>query len=134
MQAKISIERMGRIRKVRFNDLFVGNDPKGEVRAQWSSLYQSLHRNQFEICLDMKQVTSGGKEIDEATRDFTDMFDRMENWCNANCTGIWTVWDNEEELDQNATEVTIEVQIMFEHEEDLMRFIKDCALIAKLTY
>lgn len=134
MQAKISIGTMRRSRFVRYEDLFLGRDPKAEVRAQWSSLFQAFTRNKFMITLDMAQVTSGGRDVDEITDDYTKMFDRMEEWCDINCSGLWSIRDNEEDLDQNATEVSIEVHLMFELEEDLMRFIKDCAILMKLSY
>lgn len=134
MQAKIAINRMARLRKMDYKKLFVGNDVKGEVRTEWSSLYQNLHRHTFQIWLNMAQVPTGGVSIEEATDTFTEMFDTMEDWCDANCKGFWSVTDNEDELDDSASEITVEVNMMFELEEDLMRYIKDCALLAKLSH
>lgn len=134
MQAKISIRQMSRSRQMRFENLFVGNDAKGEVRAQWSSLYQAFYRNQFMMLLDMKQMERGGRDIDEVTQDFTEMFERIESWCDANCTGLWTIWDNDAELNREAPNLLIEAIFMFEYEEDLIRFIRDCAVMMKLTY
>lgn len=134
MQAKISIAHFGRKRMIRFDDLFIGNDPKGELRTEWSSLYQAFHRNKFEIRLNLAQVTYDGLPIGEATSGYVEMFSRMEDWCNKNCVGLWTTWDNESEIDDNAVEVELEANFMFEHEDDLLRFIKDSAVLMRLTY
>lgn len=119
---------------VRYSDLFLGNDLKREVRAEWSSLFQSLHRHKFMITLDAQQVQSGGQSIEEATDEYMKMFDHMEEWCDANCTGFWTTWDNEHEVDENATDAKLEIHFMFEFEDDLIHYIRDCAVLAKLSY
>ena len=119
---------------MRYSDMFIGGNPKGEVRAEWSSLYQSFHRHKFMITLDSQQVPSGGKSFEEATDEFTRMFDRMEEWCDANCAGFWTIWDNDDEIDDDAPEVEFEIHFMFELEDDLIRYIRDCAILSKLSH
>ena len=133
MQAKISVGRMKRTRSIRYLDLFLGSDRKGEVRAQWSSLYQAFNRNQFRVDIEASQVTHGGVDMDKAESQLEALYGGMEDWCDANCTGFWTVDDNDEDLDKDAKDVTFELTFMFEVEDDLIRFIRDCALLTKLS-
>lgn len=118
---------------LRYSDLFVGNDVKGEVRSEWSNLFQALHRHKFLVTLDIKKANSGGKDIEEATTEYVQMFNHMEEWCDINCTGLWSTWDNEGEVSEDAPEVELEIHFMFEFEDDLIRFIRDCAVLAKLS-
>lgn len=134
MQAKVKIGAMRRARHMPHSKLFLGDDPKQEVRTQWSSLYQAFHRNKFLINIEMAQVTHGGRSIEDITQDYGDMFSRMEEWCDANCTGLWSISDNEDEQDRDAMEASIDVHFMFEVEEDLIQFTRDCAVMMKLTY
>ena len=134
MQAKVSIRHFRRSRFIRFTDMFLGSDTKKEVRAEWSSLLQTFHRNKFDVVMSFEKVASGGSHMDDVSDQFTEMFDRMEDWCEANCSGFWTVWDNEDEIDDNLEYLDLRASVMFEYEEDLMRFIRDCAVIQKLTY
>ena len=134
MQAKVKIKHFRRSRFIRFTDMFIGHDTKNEVRAEWSSLQQTFHRNKFDVVLSFEKVATGGASVDDVSDQFAVMFDNMEDWCEANCSGFWTVWDNESEIDDESDYLDLRASMMFELEEDLMRFIRDCAVIQKLTY
>jgi hypothetical protein len=133
MLAEIKIDQMRRCRMIRYNDLFLGSSSTGEVRPVWSDLYQNFHRNKFLITIKIRKVHEGGRPIEDITTEYTDAFSQMEAWCDSNCSGFWTVWDNEDELDDGLPSSELKIQFMFEYEEDLIRYIRDCAVITKLS-
>lgn len=133
MLAEIKINQMRRCRQIRYNDMFLGNNSAGEVRSEWSDLSLKFQRNMFLITITVNKVKEGGKPIEEATAEYTEIFCKMEEWCDNNCAGFWTVWDNEDEVDADLPGNELKLKFMFEHEDDLILFIRDCAVLVKLS-
>lgn len=133
MQAEIRLGEMRRTRALDYPKLFINNDPKKEVRAEWSDLFRKFYRHRFEINLHASHIKQGGQSFQEAGARFVEMFGKLEEWCDTNCEGHWTCTDNEEDIDEDQDESDLQVFFMFEFEGDLETFIKHSALIAKLA-
>lgn len=111
----------------------------GGIRAEWQSLYEKMLQNQ--VLMEFK--TSEVNVQKGSYQDIKPMIMEIHEYCDKHCTGFWTYTRTySRAFDYNQVSLTRQDKdhgagrfiVHFEKEEDLEPFLKNCALVMKLSH
>jgi hypothetical protein len=131
--AELKITKSQRLRNIGYDELFVGNDKTGEVRSSWTSLYESMNRNKFHLQLHLSADRVEAIKSEHVTLAIEAM-DKLSTWCNDNCQGLWSSRDDSEEVETTGSLIIINLSVLFELEADLEKFMREYAVLIKLSH
>lgn len=113
------------------------NNSSDSIKPEFLDLYLSMLRNQVTIELRISFDRNTGEQTAKKIKEFGE---NLQEYLDKNCKGFWS------ENDDNPVEVSsesenlsrlsvfdIKVRRLFEYEEDADQFVKNYALIQKLT-
>jgi hypothetical protein len=113
--------------------------PTWDAKPQYKKLVENFVRNKVLMEFNATNSSSEIRDSDE----FKDIEKKIHEFCDKNCTGMWTMnhtvssgdyWDNTNSMMVRTGSCTGAFYIHFENEADIAGFLKDCAVVLKLTY
>lgn len=95
------------------------------LRKEMMELGLAFFRNRVELFFTTPRDKRNTKEINLVK-------DKIREFCDSQLTGYWTWKYQQRPLEDDAT--SIQIELMFEKEEELELFLKDHGTIVRLTY
>jgi hypothetical protein len=126
-----------RTRFIPYKSMFLNCDPDQALRPEWVPVYMAFARNRFRI---EYLITAG--EGHTAKDDIVDRLggsiERLADWCDDNAKGFWSCSANDDEFSgttylYDGQQIEVNMEIMFELEEELEHFISQFILVEKLA-
>lgn len=115
-------------REIVFNikrDEIMNYEVNVSLRKEMMDLGLALFRNRVEVHLKTARQNRNSKEINQVK-------DRIREFCDSRLQGYWTWKYQQRPIEDDETSVQIE--LMFEKEEELELFLKEHGTIIRLTY
>lgn len=110
---------------IKYDDHGMGHETSVQLRKEMTELGLAFFSNRVELRFTLERK-------DRRNDDWTKLRERVKEFCETKCTGYWSWKLRQRNLDSDA--FGLEMDLLFENEADLELFLKEQALIIRLTY
>ena len=96
-----------------------------KLRKEFKDLGMAFHRHRVELRFDASRENRD-------TPEWMVLRERVKEFCDTKCQGYWT-WKTKRMASRTSDDYTFEMDLMFEHEEDMKLWLKEHGLIIRLS-
>lgn len=99
-----------------------------KLRAEFKDLGMNFNRHRVELRFDMERTPAANR-----SSSYRDLCEQIKDFCDTRCSGFWS-WKHKRRSSECGNWHHLDLDLFFEHEEDMKTWIKDHGIIIRLTH